>query len=97
MVLLRQLQSSYGICSTVLDWFTSYLEQRVHYVRFEGCSSTPSTLLCGVPQGSVLGPILFLLYTADLIRLVEIRGQHPHLFADDSRSTGLAVLRKLRL
>jgi len=51
--------------------------------QFRGRSSTPSTLLCGVPQGSVLGPILFLLYTADLIRLVEIRGLHPHLFADD--------------
>ena len=59
IVLLRRLQSSYGIRSTVLDWFTSYLEQRVQYVRFRGRSPTPSTLLCGVPQGSVLGPILF--------------------------------------
>jgi len=88
IVLLRRLQSSYGIRSTVLDWFTSYLEQRVQYVRFRGRSSTPSTLLCGVPQGSVLGPILFLLYTADLIRLVEIRGLHPHLFADDTQIYG---------
>ena len=53
-------------------------------MRFRGRSSTPSTLLCGVPQGS----ILFLLYTADLIRLVEIRGLHPHLFADDTQIYG---------
>ena len=60
----------------------------MQYVRFRGRSSTPSTLLCGVPQGSVLGPILFLLYTADLIRLVELRGLHPHLFADDTQIYG---------
>ena len=45
IMLLRRLQSSCGIRSTVLDWFTSYLEQRVQYVRFRGRSSTPSTLL----------------------------------------------------
>ena len=60
----------------------------MQYVRFRGRSSTPLTLLCGVPQGSVLGPILFLLYTADLIRLVEIRGLRPHLLADDTQIYG---------
>ena len=82
--LLRRLKTTYGITNTALVWFTSYLHERKLSVRYRGSSSTPTSLLCGVPQGSVLGPILFLLYTADLLRLIDGMELHSQLYADDT-------------
>ena len=87
-ILLRRLEVSYGIRSTSLGWFASYLDSRFQYVRCGLSKSTPTTVLCGVPQSSVLGPILFLLYTADIIRLIESHRLHPHVFADDTQIYG---------
>ena len=61
---------------------------RKQSVRCGNSRSLPTLILCGVPQGSVLGPILFLLYTADLLKLVESYHLHPHLYADDTQIYG---------
>jgi len=87
-ILRRHLQTSFGLTGSVLRWFTTYLHGRSQYVRRGLMKSFVTMLVCGVPQGSVLGPILFLLYTADLIAVVERHGFCPHLYADDSQVYG---------
>lgn len=87
-ILLQRLQVSYGFRGSVLNWFRSYLCRRQQTVRRGRCMSTSKVLLCGVPQGSVLGPILFVLYTVDLVRLIEHHGLRPHLYADDTQVYG---------
>ena len=65
-----------------LDWVRSYLSNRLQFVQFNGQCSSPQTICCGVPQGSILGPLFFLLYINDLNNvstLVELI-----LFADDT-------------
>jgi len=54
-------------------------------------SSSPSVVLYGVPQGSVLGPILFVLYTADVLQLVRDHGLVPHAYADDTQILGICL------
>jgi len=72
----------------VLNWFASYLGGRSQHVRRGQLRSTPTLVFYGVPQGSVLGPIQFLLYTADLLRLIGNHGLLPHLYADDTQILG---------
>ncbi|HSN23631.1 MAG TPA: reverse transcriptase domain-containing protein [Methylomicrobium sp.] len=86
--LLHRLRVSYGLDGAVIDWFASYLHDRTQFVRCGGSSSNPTVVQCGIPQGSVLGPILFLLYTADLLQLIKNHGLNPHLYADDTQIYG---------
>ena len=80
-ILLQKLYH-YGIRGVAFDWFKSYLSSRKQYVQFNGIHSGHSEVKCGVPQGSVLGPILFLLYINDIVNVSNIL--YPILFADDS-------------
>ena len=83
--LLRRLSMSYGLDGAILSWFRSYLGGRTQFVR---CGFISSTLSCGVPQGSVFGPIFFLLYTADLLGLIELHDLIPHLYANETQICG---------
>jgi len=87
-ILLQRLRVTFGIHDTVYRWFQSYLLGRTQYVRRGLLKSSIVRLTCGVPQGSVLGPLLFILYTADLVSLIEDNGFSPRLYADDTQVYG---------
>jgi len=87
-VLLQMLQTSFGIGGAARKWFQSYLTSRTQYVRRGTARSTIVQLICGVPQGSVLGPILFIMYTADLVSLIQQHCLSPHLYANDTQIYG---------
>ena len=82
-ILLRRLQISFGISGLALKWLTSYLTNRAQMVVLEHSRSDWTHVPFGVPQGSVLGPLLYILYTADLCSLISSHGFTVHLYADD--------------
>ena len=79
--LLRKLQS-YGISGKLLEWIESFLSGRMQQVTLGGCHSGFVPVTSGVPQGSVLGPLLFLLYVNDLPDIINCTVK---LFADDAK------------
>jgi hypothetical protein len=74
--------SIYGIDNRELAWFESYLFDRKQYVDFDGCLSKPLTVLTGVPQGSILGPLLFILLMNDIEN--GLKKCNIMLYADDA-------------
>ena len=75
-ILLQRLKVSFGFIDVALQWLQSYLVGRSQYVRLGDAKSTIIALMFGVPLGSVLGPILFIMYTADLISVIESMARH---------------------
>ena len=84
-LLLGRLTEWFGIDGVVLQWVRSYLTGRSQLVKIDGELSTPQLLLCGVPQGSVLGPLLFTMYTTPLSSIITSFGLKHHLYADDTQ------------
>ena len=80
-ILLQKL-NFYGLKGTILSWFENYLSNRKQYVTYNSIKSTTEKINCGVPQGSILGPLLFLIYINDLSTVSK--ACMSILFADDT-------------
>lgn len=84
-VLIRRLQSVFGVSGAALQWVESYLSQRSQYVMVGGERSSTKSLDVGVPQGSVLGPFLFSVYVSPIASVISSFGVHFHQYADDTQ------------
>ncbi|XP_054864080.1 uncharacterized protein LOC129348233 [Amphiprion ocellaris] len=84
-ILLNRLKHLVGLSGTVFNWFDSYLTDRCFYVSMDTCSSGTHEIKCGVPQGSILGPILFNLYMLPLGDVIRRHGISFHSYADDTQ------------
>ena len=84
-LLMLRLERQFGLRGVVLQWFGSYLPDRTFQVVFRSGTSSVVITTCSVPQGSVLGPRLFILYTADLVDVVKSHNDNLQSYADDSQ------------
>ena len=83
-LLLKKL-SNFGVCGNLLSWFHNYLTDRHQKVTILGKTSRSIPVLSGVPQGSILGPLLFLVYVNDLLEKSTTSSVALDLFADDTK------------
>ena len=81
-ILIKHLSMWYGISGTALSWFSSNLTDRYQRVKIGNCFSATLPTSCGVPQGSVLGPLLFTLCTTPLSSVIQTHKLDHHLYTD---------------
>ena len=84
-ILLSRLCNVYGITGDALDWFRSYLTGRIQRVVIEYTVSGDQELVFGVPQGSVLGPKIYCMYTKPVSDIIQRHGLSHHSYADDTQ------------
>ena len=87
-LLIRKLDN-YGIRGNSLNWFKSYLKGRIQRVKLNNVSSEWEEIVCGVPQGSILGPLLFIIYVNDMP--LVCRHLEAILFADDTNLSAIGI------
>lgn len=84
-ILINRLENWVGLSGPVLDWLKSYLRDRCFFVGLDSCSSRSIPVTCGVPQGSILGPLLFSLYMLPLGGIIKRHDISYHSYADDTQ------------
>ena len=82
-ILVHRLHTDFGFTDTVLQWFSSYLTDRTHYVSLSNLCSAYTHVHSGVPRGSVLGSMLFTMYIKPLSAIIDSHSIIHHSFADD--------------
>ena len=81
--MLRRLQNQFGIHNTALKWFTSYFHNRTSHVTVSGADSDVSHIHLGIPQGSVIGPLTFIMYLSPVGDIIRQHSIKYHTYADD--------------
>ena len=84
-ILLQRLQRSFGIDETALRWFEWYVIGRTQYVHLSNNTTPRRPLVCGASHGSVLWPLLFVLYTAGIGSIIAAHGLLHHCYTDDTQ------------